>query len=108
MQFFQGVIDVTDAILDTNCLGYLEIIANYLDSKEINISYSIFKGSSSYDDEEMWQIPKEFVCLYNIPNLTICSQGKCLNIGSVYFGVYNNKKVVIEQNASPIQVYWSN
>jgi hypothetical protein len=84
---------------------YLGFITSYLGGsvEDISTDYDLFKDSAGYNEEEMWTIPKEFEEVLVIDNL----HSPTFSWGYVVFGTYKGIKVIIEQNASPILVYWN-
>lgn len=92
---------------DFECVSpeYLGFITSYLGCSVENIStdYGLFKDSVDYNEEEMWTIPEEFEEVLVIDHLHCPT----FTWGYVAFGIYKGIKVIIEQNASPILVYWN-
>ena len=89
---------------ECNSEEYMDIIKGYLkcEEHEISTDFDIFKDSLDYDEDEMWEIPREAEQVLSVDNLT-CST---FTWGAITFCKYKGKRVVIEQNASPILVYW--
>lgn len=106
IKFFNGAYEVTQNISDTYPGIYLEFLANYLKTTNIRTDYEIFKDDINYDKDEMYQIPSGFEILLEIKDMTSTSIDANLSIGWVAFGLFNSIPVVIEQNASPLIVYY--
>jgi hypothetical protein len=83
---------------------YMKIILGFLecDAEEVSIGYEIFRGLQEFNDEEIWDIPSEVEVLLEIEHL----HSKTFSWGTVTLGVCRKRKVVIEQNASPLMLYW--
>ena len=82
----------------------LEIYRWYLeieDPSQIRFDYEIFREPGIDPDaiEELWELPrpKQFTCDLEL---------SCPSIGKISFGRYDGRKNILEQNASPILVYW--
>ena len=108
MKIFQNDIEMDPLFEDCYPKEYLEFIANYLQTEDIEMSYDLFKGDPKYDDEEMWEVPTHFKPWLSSEKVVLYRDNKRdLSLGRLLFGTYKDKKVVIEQNASPLQIYWA-
>lgn len=97
--------DLAEQIFDHNIPEYTQIILNYLevkDIKEIDVGYEIFEDSKDYNVEEMWVVPREIEIVLEFKNM------ECPGFtwGWVALCKYKSKKVILEQNASPLMVYY--
>jgi hypothetical protein len=92
--------------MNTSEAVYQNIVKSFLgcELSEISNEYDIFKGSKEYDPEEMYRIPKEVQVLLTINNL----ESPELSYGYVVFGIYKGRKIVFQQDASPLMVYYKN
>lgn len=107
MKFFQGDIDM-GSLYDCYPKEYLELISKYLETEEIETSYEIFKNDPNYNEEEMWFLPLHFKPRLWSNEVILKRENDCdLALGLFILGYYGDRKVVIEPNASPLQVYWS-
>jgi hypothetical protein len=61
-------------------------------------------GITEEDLEEVWTlpIPEHFDCELTMDDVKTPD----MSIGLLEFGRYNGRKVILEQNASPLMVYW--
>jgi hypothetical protein len=108
MRFFQNDSEITSLFKEIYSKEYLELISSYLETKDIEISYDIFKEDPKYNDEEMWELPINFKPWFQSSDVVLKRNNKMdLAVGFFAMGHYYDKKVIIEQNASPIQVYWN-
>lgn len=94
----------TAEIFECNSPEYMQIILGFLGCtvEEIAIGYEIFKDAPEFDEEEMWCIPKGIEILLQIDHLHCPT----FTWGHVTLASYKGAKVVIEQNASPLMLYW--
>lgn len=107
MKFFQDDVDM-GSLEDCSSREYLDFISKYLETEEVETSYEIFKNDPNYNEEEMWTLPLHFKPWLWSDEVILKRENDCdLSLGLLTLGYYGDKKVVIEQNASPIQVYWS-
>ena len=108
MKFFQDDIEISPLFEDDYPKEYLEFIVSYLQTENIETSYDLFKEDPKYNNEEMWEIPIHFKPWLSSEKVVLCRDNKRdLSLGRLLFGTYKDKKVVIEQNASPLQIYWA-
>lgn len=108
MRFFQNDSELTSLFKEVYSEEYLELISLYLETKDIETSYDIFKDDPKYNDEEMWGLPTNFRPWLQSRDVILYRNNKVdLDVGFFTIGYYYDKKVIIEQNASPLQVYWN-
>ena len=85
-----------------------DLYKSYLEASdsEVRMDYNIFADDPTYsdaiEDNELWDIPDGFQELISMDNVLIPG----MSIGWVAFGNYKGKKLIMECNASPYQVYW--
>jgi len=87
-----------------NSPEYMGFITSFLNCtiEEIDTEFDLFEDSEEYDPEEMYLIPSEFETLIEIDHL----HSPTFSWGYVVFGIYKGTRVVIEQNASPLAIYF--
>ena len=91
----------------------LRLYAAYLrcDPEDVVEDPAFFKDSADYDEDEMWTRPRELVVDLEMENLStpegFTPDGRGFTWGSVCFGTYKGRKVVVEQCASPLIVFHS-
>ena len=83
-------------------LWYLEID----DYSQMRFDYSILleEGDDLGEFDELYELPHPefFTCDLHIENAIFNK----LCIGNIRFGRYKGQKIIIEQDASPLLVYW--
>ena len=73
---------------------------------QLRFNYDVFlcEGLELDDPDELWLLPepKKFTSALTLNDVHTSG----FAIGKVEFGRYAGRKIVIEQNASPLMVYW--
>lgn len=99
--FYDMTYQLSDLLLNL-FLTYLEID----DRSRLRFDYEIFmeEGVTEDDLEEVWALPfpEHFECELSMDDVVIPG----MSLGKLQFGRYNGRKVILEQNASPLMVYW--
>jgi len=87
-----------------NSPEYMGFITSFLNCaiEEVDTDFDLFKNSKEYDPEEMYLIPSELEVLLEIDHL----YSPDFSWGHIVFGIYEGTRVVIEQNASPLAIYF--
>ena len=82
---------------------YLEWVSAYLGTRHIELGYRLFDGLPEYDSEGMWDVPEAVELKVTFNNVIFLAE---LALGWVGVGTFKGKPIVLEQNASPLIVYY--